>query len=82
MYIYDKLIPISDTYNISFQIYCLLKYLAFIIIMNHIKTCVFEYRKISNTRRTKSQNLNDSRLVLQLYLPNQLKPGVKSRMQM
>ena len=29
-----------------------------------------------------SQNSTDSRLVLQLSLPNQLKPGVKSRMKM
>ena len=36
--------------------------------------------QISNIRRTKSQNLNVSRLVLQLSLPNQLKPDVKSRM--
>ena len=28
------------------------------------------------------QNLNDSRLVLQLCVPNPLKPGVKSRMKM
>ena len=35
------------------------------------------YRKIANIRRTKSQNLNDSRLVLQLSLPNLLKPDVK-----
>ena len=35
-----------------------------------------------NTRCTKSQNLNVSRLVLQLSLPNPLKPGVKSRMKM
>ena len=33
------------------------------------------YRKISNISRTKSQNLNDSRLVLLLSLPNPLKPG-------
>ena len=36
------------------------------------------YRKVSNIRRTKSQNINDSRLVLQLSLPNPLKLGVKS----
>ena len=40
------------------------------------------YRKVSNIRGTKSQNLNDSRRVLQLSLPNRLKPGVKSRMKM
>ena len=39
-------------------------------------------RKISNTRRTKSQNFDDFRLVLQLYLSNPLTPGVKSRMKM
>ena len=41
-----------------------------------------KYRKISNIRRTKSQNLNVSRLVLQLSLSNPMKPGVKSRMKM
>ena len=40
------------------------------------------YREISGITRTKSKNLNDSRLVLQLSLPNQLKPGVKSRIKM
>ena len=40
------------------------------------------YRKISNIRRTKSQTLNVSRLVLQLSLPNPMKPGVKSKMKM
>ena len=38
------------------------------------------YRKISNINRTKPQDLNDSRLVLQLSLRNPLKPGIKSRM--
>ena len=38
------------------------------------------YRKISNTRRTNSPNLIVPRLVLQLSLPNPMKPGVKSRM--
>ena len=40
------------------------------------------YRKISNIRRTQNQNLTDSRLIMQLPLPNPLKPGVKSRMKM
>ena len=40
------------------------------------------YRKVSNIRRTKSQNSNASRLILQLSLPNPLKPGVKLRMKM
>ena len=40
------------------------------------------YCKISNIRRTQNQNLNVSRLIMQLPLPNPLKPGVKSRMKM
>ena len=40
------------------------------------------YRQVSNIRHTKSQNLNDSRSVLRLRLPNPLKPDVKSRMKM
>ena len=43
---------------------------------------VYMYRKVSNISRTKSQNLNDSHLVLKSSLPNPLKPGVKSRMKM
>ena len=41
-----------------------------------------QYRQISNISRTKSQILNASRLVVQLYLCNILKPGIKSRMKM
>ena len=40
------------------------------------------YRTISNIRRTKPPNLIVSRLVLQMFLPNPMKPGVKSRMKM
>ena len=40
------------------------------------------YRKIANIRRTKSPNLNVSRLVLQLSFPNPMKSVVKSRMKM
>ena len=40
------------------------------------------YRKISNIRRTKSQNLNDSHLVLKSSLPNPFKPGVELIMKM
>ena len=40
------------------------------------------HRQISNMRRTKSQNLNVSRPVLQLSLCIILEPGVKSRMKM
>ena len=37
---------------------------------------------MSNTSGAKYQNLTGSRLVLQLPLPNPLKPGVKSTMKM
>ena len=40
------------------------------------------YRKTSSISRTKPQNLNVSHLVLQLSLPNSLKPNVKLRMKM
>ena len=40
------------------------------------------YCQISSIRCTKLQDLNVSRLVLQLSLPNPLEPGVKSRMKM
>ena len=43
---------------------------------------LYLYREISYIRHNKSHNLKVSRLVLQLSLPNQLKPGVKSRMKM
>ena len=38
----------------------------------------FNYREISNISRTKSQNINVSHLVLQLSLPNPMKPGVRN----
>ena len=44
--------------------------------------CIETYRKVSNIRCTKYQNLNDSRLILQLSVPNPLKPSVKSIMKM
>ena len=39
-----------------------------------------KHRKISSINRTKSENLSDCRLVLQLSLANPLKPGIKLRM--
>ena len=36
------------------------------------------YCQTSNISGTNSQNLNVSRLILQLSLPNPLRPGVKS----
>ena len=41
-----------------------------------------EYCQTSNISRTKHQNWNVSDLILQLSLPNPLKPSVKSRMKM
>ena len=41
-----------------------------------------DYRKVSNIMRTKYQNLNVSRLGLQLSLRNILKTSVKWRMKM
>ena len=50
--------------------------------LNELTFAILDYRKISNIRRTQNQNLNDSRLIMQLPLPNPFKPGVKSRMKM
>ena len=43
---------------------------------------LWDYRQVSNIRRTKSQHLKDSRTLLRLSLPNPFKPDVKSRMKM
>ena len=40
------------------------------------------YRQTSYIRRKKSRSLNVSCLVLELFMPNALKPDVKSRMKM
>ena len=44
------------------------------------KQAHFLHRQTSNIRRIKSQNWNVSPVVLQLSLPNPLRPGVESRM--
>ena len=49
---------------------------------NELNLSKTSYRKISNISRTKSTNLNVSRLAFQLPLPNPTKPGVKSIMKM
>ena len=46
------------------------------------RKAILKYCQTSNIRHTKSQHLNASCLVLQLSLPNPLKPGVKLRMKM
>ena len=58
----------------------LVKGIIFKLVMRLKKTVL--YRKITNISRTESHNLNDSRLVVQLPLPNPLKPAVKSWMKM
>ena len=50
--------------------------------ITHYILKIIIYRQISKIRHTKFQNLNISRLVLQLFLCNILKPGVKSKMKM
>ena len=50
--------------------------------VNHEIWAKETYRQVFNIRRTKSQNLNISRLALQLSSSNLLKPGVKLRMKM
>ena len=47
-----------------------------IAIMNYV------YHQTSRVSWTKPQHLNVSHLILQLSLPNSLKPGLKSRMKM
>ena len=51
-------------------------YLHKMLISQNIATYII-YRQISNIRRTKSHNLNASRLALQLLLCILFKPGVK-----
>ena len=43
-------------------------------VLSNVTLPLYKYRKIFNIRRAKSQNFNNSRLVLQLSLSNQLKP--------
>ena len=63
--------------------YTCLFYLISIVHAAYQAFTLFEtYRKISNISRTNFQNLNVSHLVLQLSLPNPLKPGVKLRLEM
>ena len=79
--------PANTKYNKAgterFSMYCLCRWQSFTEPLPIDRTLVCAtYRKLSNISRTKSQNLNNSRLILQLSLPNPLKPGVKSRMKM
>ena len=58
------------------------------ISMNWLRSCYnntvkfYKYCKISNIRHTKFQNLNDSRFIMLLSLPNPFKLIVKLRMKM
>ena len=58
------------------------RYQAFVHSVHHSIGMKIWHCETANINHTKSQNLNISRLVLQLFLPNPLKPGVKSRMKM
>ena len=73
----------NPKYNVAYKVALLLY-----AILNHIVPHYrFEFSKISypetsNISHIKFQKINVSRLILQLSLPNPLKPGVKSRMKM
>ena len=45
-------------------------------------TSIINYRQTSDVTRTKSQNLNVSRLILQLSLPSPLNLSVESKMKL
>ena len=60
----------------------LVQYSDYCCSLHHLPFINMDYRQVSNIRRTKSQNLNASRLVLSLSAPNPLKPCVKLRMKM
>ena len=60
----------------------LIKDLNFLSYLSVEKWWKYKYRQVSNIRCTKSQHFKNSRDVLQLSLPNPLKPDVKSRMKM
>ena len=53
-----------------------------LVSVTNVKQSAEGYRQITNISSTISQNVNVSRLVLQLSLHNSLKPGVKSKMKM
>ena len=52
------------------------------IFLQEIRIIFIVYHQTSNIRHTISPNFNVSGIILQLSLPNPLKPGVKSRMKM
>ena len=69
--------------NTTMQVYGAWIRIYYVLCSKTYSTCgnLF-YRKTSSISRTKSQNLNVCHLVLQLSLPNPLKPNVKLRMKM
>ena len=86
-----RIVSVIAPSNTTFRMIQLIWWHVMIVILSmgsftlgHVPCVIYGnyYRKISNIRRTKSQNLNDSCLVLLLSWPNPLKPGVKSRMKM
>ena len=77
-------VPLISFSNRFLQLRWLTKYsdISRLDWMTRIHIYIYIYHKISIIRRTKSQNLNVSRLGLQLSLHNILKPSVKWRMKM
>ena len=67
---------------------CIWTFYCEVVWLRHCSTgqttefCILWYCKTFSISRTESQNLNVSRLALQLSLPNPLKPCVKSSMKM
>ena len=66
--------PVLLNANVSYQI---IEWYWHQFIWTLLTYCTYNY-----ARRTQAQNVNVPRLILQLSLPNPLKPGVKSRMKM
>ena len=71
--------------NVEPIIFCYYDLFIFLFLIDFAylgHACNQSYHQFSNISRTQSQNTKVSRLVLQLSLPNPLKPGVKLRMKM
>ena len=75
----------KSIYSNGRHILCIVNHfikMLFVVIRETNNNLVAERKYISNISRIRYQNLNDSRLILQLPLPNPLKPRVKSSMKM
>ena len=74
----DEISPVSQTLfqtgNEDIHVYCSVDS------KHHYSSPHSGCRQTSNIKGTKSKNLNVSRILLSLPVPNPLKPGVKSSM--